>query len=255
VLVAFVLGCHRDVPPPPTLELAELVVPNGAEKITCRVGPKQMTLPLDDAGLHLRFVTARGNTVSMFGRDVVTGDPADVTLEDAVARFADGRAGAEWIDALAKVASPDGQSATVKVSFHIDAAMMKRLDLVRGAAVLFPGEAAAPSTNKVAWVRPAKDTPYVLGEGRWRDIDLVVFETATNITGKECGSVPNGWNQTTILAGHDKSHVEVFDRRTGKRTDETTIEGADVCANEVDAAKWRSNDAAIRAWVASKLSR
>lgn len=230
-------------------------MPSGAEKITCRVGPKQMTLPLDDAGLHLRFVTARGNTVSMLGRDVVMGDPADVTLDGAVARFADGRAGAEWIDALAKVASPDGQSATVKVSFHIDSAMMKRLDRARATGVLFPGETAAPSANKIAWVRPAKDAPYVLGEGRWRDIDVVVFETATNVTGKECGSVPNGWNQTAILSGHDKSHVEVFDRRTGKRTDETTIEGADVCANEVDAAKWRSNDAAIRAWVASKLSR
>jgi hypothetical protein len=256
VLVALALACRRDPIPPPTLEIAEpAVVPNGAENITCRVGPKQMTRALDDAGLHLRFATARGNTVSMFGRDVVAGDPADVTLENALARFAEGHAGAEWIDAVAKVASPDGQSATVKVSFHIDRVMTKRLDTARGAAILFPGETATPSANKVAWVHPAKDAPYVLGEGRWRDIDVVALETSTNVIGKACGSVPNGWNQSAILSGHDKSHVELFDRRAGKRIDETTIEGADVCANETDAAKWRTNDDAVRAWALSKLSR
>jgi hypothetical protein len=246
------VGCHREPPAPPTLDLADpAAVPSGAERITCRVGPKQTTLALDDAGLHLRFATARGNTVSMLGRDVVAGDPADVTLEGALAAFADARAGAEWTDVVAKVGSPDGQSASVKVSMHTERAMTKRLDAVRDGAVLFPGETATPSANKVAWVHPAAGAPWVLGEGRWRDVDLVALETSTHVIGKSCGSVPNGWNQSTVLASHDKSHVELFDRRTGKRADETTIEGADTC--DRDAAV--SNDAAIRAWVASKLGR
>lgn len=254
VLVMLAASCRRETPVPPALDIAEPAPLPSAEKITCRVGPKQTMLPLDDEGLHVRFVTGEKNVVAMFGRDVATGEHPDATLPDAIGRFADGRAGEPWIDVEAKVTSPDGQHATAKLSLHVDAAMNARLDAARGKPMLFSGETQAASANKVAWVHPSGGAPYVIGDGRWRDIDLVAFETATHVVGKVCGSVPNGWNQTTRLASHDKSHVEVFDRRTGKRTDDTTIEGEDTCASERDGAS-ASNDAAIRAWVASKLSR
>jgi hypothetical protein len=251
VLFALV-ACRRDPAPPPTLEIAApAVVPAGAESITCRVGPKQAMVALDDAGLHLRFVTARGNTISMFGQSIVAGDPADSTLADAVARFADERAGAEWIDVIAKVASPDGQSANVKVSLHIDRMMTKRLDAARSAALLFPGEAASPSANKIAWVHSTTAAPYVLGEGRWRDIDVVVFDSEDSVNLHACGTTPGDFGDITVLRGQTRNHVEVYDRRAGRRVDQTTIDSPDSCGQD---ARF-SNEPAVRAWIVSKLAK
>jgi len=255
VLVAFsaAFGCHREPPPPPTLAIAEPAPVPGAEKIACRIGPKQTMLPLDDAGLHLRFDTARGNKVSMLGRDVVA-DQADVTLPDAITRIADDRAGTEWSDFEATVASPDGQNAKVKVSLHVIRPMTARLDAARGKPMLFPGEMPSPSANKLAWVHRDGVTPYVIGEGRWRDIDLIAFDTTSGILGsKTCDSVPNGWNETGVLSTHMSSHIELYDRRTGKLVDETTINGPDHCPTEHDP-RFSFADS-VRAWIASKLAR
>jgi hypothetical protein len=255
VIIGLLAGCHREPAPPPALEIAAPAAPPaGAESITCRVGPKQVVLALDDAGLHLRFVTARGNTVAMFGQSVVAGDPADTTLADAIAHVADERAGAEWMDVLAKVTSPAGQSAIVKVSLHVDRAMAKRLDAAAGAPVLFHGETPT-SAKKVAWVHPEEGSPYVMGAGRWRDVDVVAIEHVTHQMGKTCGTDPEANGFVTIVSGHEISHVELYDRRAGKRIDETTIDGPQLCPNERDAAMGFSNDAAVRAWVGSKLAR
>ncbi len=203
--------------PPPTLEIAApAAAPSGAEPITCRIGPKQATLALDDAGLHARLVTARGNTVTMFGQDVVVADPADTTLASAVAGFAEGRAGQDW----------------------------KRLDDAHGKAMLFPSEAPMANANKLAWVRGRGEnvTPYVLGDGKWRDIDLVAFESITEKL-HDCGSMPGDWGPIGLLHTQRISHVELYDRRTGTRVDETTITGSPECDSGV------SNDAPLRAWV------
>jgi len=235
--------------PPPTLEIAAPAAATSGEPITCRIGPKQTMLALDDAGLHARFVTARGNTVTMFGQDVVVADPADTTLASAVAGFAEGRAGQDWIDVVASVSSPDGQKATVKVSLHVDHAMNKRLDDAQGKAMLFPSEAPTANAHKVAWVRPQGEnvTPYVLGDGKWRDIDLVAFESITEKL-HDCGSMPGDWGPIGLLHTQKISHIELYDRRTGMRVDETTITGSPECDSGV------SNDAPLRAWVSSKLA-
>ena len=255
VLLAFaaVFGCHREPPPPPTLDLAEPAAIPGAEKVTCRIGPKQTILPLDDAGLHVHPITSQGNKVSFLGSDLVQ-NGGDVVFPEAVARIADARAGLAWSDFDAKATSADGQSTLVKVSMHVDGVMNARIEAGRGKPMLFPGETSSPSANKIAWVHPDGEAPYVIGEGRWRDIDLVAFDKTDSVLGnKACGSTPNGWNETTLLASHTVSHVELYERRTGKRIDETTIESPDRCPNDHDTPPFRSAGM-IRAWVASKLA-
>lgn len=260
-LVCVVLfACHKEPGPPPELEISA-PAHQGGETLACLRNGKTALLGIDDAGLHVRLETAPGNRVALFGHEVVAVAGEDATFPDALARFADARAGQEWLDVEAKVSSPDGRAATEKISLRIDHALTKRLEGARTAAVRFSGETLTASAKKLAYVRLAEESraPIFIGQGRWRDVDLVAFESATSTGGKDCGTVeapPGSFvAEVPVIASGTTSHVELYDRRAGTRIAESTFVTPGQCKREREAGDPSApNEAAIRAWVASSLS-
>ncbi len=255
---AIMLACRKDPLPAPTVKIKEPANAAG-DVVFVKQERDERSLRLDDAGLHLRFETTAGNRVSFLGTEVTAGVD-DVTVPDALARFADARALEEWIDFDNKVVTPDGRTATEKIRLRIDRAMSKRIEAVRTAPVRFPGETLAASTNKLAYVRPALESlpAYVIGDGRWRDIDLVAFESSTTGQQKYCGvqqAKLGAFADVPVLRTQTNSHVELYDRRAGKRVDEATITGAPpTCPGEGGGDAGISNEPGVRAWIASKLA-
>jgi hypothetical protein len=255
-------GCRKDAPPAPPSLTIEPPSSGAGETVTCRQKGKSVSLVLDDAGLHLRLETARGNRVTLLGREVTVDTTEDASFPDALARFADAHALDKWLDVDVKVSTPDGRDATDKVQIRIDRVMAKRVEGARTAGVRFPGETLAASANKLAYVRLSTESrpPFLIGDGRLRDIDLVAFESVTHGGGKNCGvkraAVGSFGGDTPIVSQRTTSRVELYDRRAGKRVDEASFTDTGACPDEGDAADDRlaPNEVAIRAWVASKLA-
>lgn len=302
VLLALVLAtpaaCKKDPGPDyvPTLKIWPHSTANG-ETVSCRGGfcgesaldggkgvGGDVSLVLNDAGLNARLETSTGDTVTLLGDSVTLGPTQDATFPNALARFADAHALDDWLAVDVKVSTPRGTSVTKKVELEIGSLMEQRIEKAKAGPARFPGETLAESAGKVAYVArlaTGGTQPSLVGDGRWRDIDLVAFEDVKWSPGKTCktaggielgtgtkGGVGRGGlgglgglgHAGTITTQALHSEVTLFDRRAGKLVDKTSFDSVGECptyAADAGLAGFSpsspSNVGAIKAWVQSKL--
>jgi hypothetical protein len=295
-------GCKRLGPDyVPTLKIWPHSTANG-DTVRCRGGFCTDALPdggfppndavslvLNDAGLNARLETSTGDIVTLLGESVTLGPTTqDATFPHALGGLADAHALDEWLTTEVKVSTPRGTVVAKKVELQLGWTMRQRIEKAKTGPVTFPGETLTASAGKLAYVRPASggEQPYLVGDGRWRDIDLVVFETTKGGygAGKVCpgefhylgvgsGGSDSGRGRglggvglgggTPIPMHVDTLHsdVTVYDRRSGKVVDTKAFDAEGECpSHDFDAGGLFAfapsaphNGKAITEWLRTKV--
>ena len=262
LLALLLASCRKDSTPltPPTFAIGTPANVS-SEQIACRrKRADEVFLTLSDAGLALHVEMTPGSSVSVLGRAIAL--PGDVVIADGLAQLAEGRANEPWMTVDVKVTDVStGRSAVDRVELRVDRVFAKRLEAARTGGLRFDGETARAATaEQIAYVRRESRPAFVVGpRARWRDIDLVAFETMKSEGAKDCGFVESEQPFGTVdgkiprLALGTTSNVELWDRRAGTLVAKTSFHTDAMCrGDEADAAPTVSNEQRLREWLGAK---
>lgn len=251
-------------------------------------GPGGMQLAINPAGLTMVFDTRAGSTVTFDGHETkITQARQQVSFPHMLERVSNMPVREHSLEVDVKVVTPGMKSEAAKSKLDMGYVRWT-LDKVKDRPVLFPGETKeTPNAKKVAFMsNEGHDDPIVIGNpnARWRDIDLVGTVEHKSEPGDAC-PVPKGHLEgigtnhglglgTRPFVPHVQklhSDVTLYDRRTGREFDRHSFDSVGKCqAEPLDAGPDASgllnlgmissgpttpnNDAAIEAWIRSKLA-